>query len=283
MKIRNICYGYHYADGKIAVDENEANIVSDIFKSYLGGMSLQQISQQLTNNQVEFISGIVNWNKSKVKRILENNCYIGADNYPPIVDKRTFLAVQNIKSNKNTQKSTDKTSDIYRITSLVRYHENGCPMKRIYDGRNPKNTKWQCIGTDCNFNFRIQDDELLDRIVNILNRLIKAPEIMSYNSETFEPSNNAKKSENIIYHLLDKAVINEDEVIRLIFESASIKYSELQNTEYITEKLKAKFEKTDLLSAFSMELFSQTVNTIEFHTDHTISLLMKNNQRVGEC
>ena len=63
----------------------------------------------------------------------------------------------------------------------------------------------------------------------------------------------------------------------------SIKYSELQNTEYITEKLKAKFEKTDLLSAFSMELFSQTVNTIEFHTDHTISLLMKNNQRVGEC
>ena len=144
MKIRNICYGYHYADGKIAVNENEANIVSDIFKSYLGGMSLQQISQQLVKNQVEFISGIVNWNKSKVKRILENNCYIGADNYPPIVDKRTFLAVQNIKSNKNTQKSTDRTSDIYRITSLVRYHENGCPMKRIYDGRNPKNTKWQC-------------------------------------------------------------------------------------------------------------------------------------------
>ena len=24
MKIRNICYGYHYADGKIAVNENEA-------------------------------------------------------------------------------------------------------------------------------------------------------------------------------------------------------------------------------------------------------------------
>lgn len=283
MKIRNICYGYHYADGKIAVNENEANIVSDIFKSYLGGMSLQQISQQLVKNQVEFISGIVNWNKSKVKRILENNSYIGADNYPPIVDKRTFLAVQNIKSNKNTQKSTDRTSDIYRITNLVRYHENGCPMKRIYDGRNPKNTKWQCIRTDCDFNFRIQDEELLDRIVNILNRLIKAPEIISYNHETFEPSNNAKKSENIIYHQLDKAVINEDEVIRLIFESALIKYSELQNTEYITEKLKAKFEKTDLLSAFSMELFSQTVNTIEFHTDHTISLLMKNNQRVGEC
>lgn len=283
MKIRNICYGYHYADGKIAVNEDEANIVSDIFKSYLGGMSLQQISQQLINNQVEFISGIVNWNKSKVKRILENNCYIGADKYPPIIDKRTFLAIQNIKSNKSTQKSTDRTSDIYRITNLVRYHENGCPMKRIYDGRNPKNTKWQYIGTDCNFNFRIQDDELLDRIVNILNRLIKAPEIISYNSKAFEPSNNARKSENIIYHQLDKAVINEDEVIRLIFESASIKYSELQNTEYITEKLKAKFEKTDLLSAFSMELFSQTVNAIEFHTDHTISLLMKNNQRVGEC
>lgn len=93
MKIRNICYGYHYADGKIAVNEDEANIVSDIFKSYLGGMSLHQISQQLVKNQVEFISGIVNWNKFKVKRILENNCYIGADNYPPIIDKRTFLAV----------------------------------------------------------------------------------------------------------------------------------------------------------------------------------------------
>lgn len=283
MKIRNISYGYHYVDGKIAVEKNEANIVADIFESYLGGMSLQRISQQLINKRIEFISGIVNWNKSKVKRILENNSYIGADNYPPIVDKRTFLAVQNIKSNKNTQKSTDRTNAIYRITSLVRYHENGCPMKRIYDGRKPKNTKWQCTGNDCDFNFRIQDEELLDRIVNILNRLIKAPEIISYNHEAFEPSNNAKKSENIIYHQLDKAVINEDEVIRLIFESASIKYSELQNIEYYTEKLKAEFEKTDLLSAFSMELFSKTVNNIEFHTDHTISLLMKNNQRVGEC
>ena len=51
-KIRNIPYGYSYENGRIVINDSEAEVVRDIFERYTSGESLGNIADYLTEQRV---------------------------------------------------------------------------------------------------------------------------------------------------------------------------------------------------------------------------------------
>ena len=71
MKNRNVPYGYTYIEGELVLHSQESVIVSEIFQQYLAGKSLLKISEELNEKGIEYRKGITDWNKARLKRILE--------------------------------------------------------------------------------------------------------------------------------------------------------------------------------------------------------------------
>jgi len=107
MKNRNILYGYCYKDGIITVHEGEAKIVKGVCKDYLDGKSLLDIANGLNERQIEYMPGVMGWNKARIMRMLEDIRYIGDERYPPIIEQETYDAIRKLKDSKNGQKAID--------------------------------------------------------------------------------------------------------------------------------------------------------------------------------
>ena len=85
-KKRKFPFGYMMQNGEITTNPKEVLAVVTIFRSYLNGDSLTAIAQSM---EVPYNEGST-WNKHMVKRIIENEKYLGTDKYPQLIDEGTF-------------------------------------------------------------------------------------------------------------------------------------------------------------------------------------------------
>lgn len=90
--------------GIIIINEAEADTVREIAEQYLSGKSLKAIAEMLTAKHIEYMSGKTDWNRSRIKRIVEDKRYIGDGGYLPILTEQEYAAMQSIRAEKNTQK-----------------------------------------------------------------------------------------------------------------------------------------------------------------------------------
>ncbi len=121
----------------------------NICKAYLADDSLLTIAQQLNEKQIEYMPGVLGWNKSRIKRIIEDERYLGTELYPAILDEKTYFDIQNLKSEKNTQKKIDRKSDIFQISVPIKCPVCGCEMYRRHDSRCKCKQRWICQNDNC--------------------------------------------------------------------------------------------------------------------------------------
>ncbi len=107
----NIPYGYDYKDGKLTLNESEANIIKDIFGMYRNKLSMKKIAENLNKNSIPTKLNKT-WRSQTISLILKNPVYCGFlhwENYlnpsehTPIIDKNTFNEVQIIMQKKNNK------------------------------------------------------------------------------------------------------------------------------------------------------------------------------------
>lgn len=67
----SVAFGYDYIDGKLVVNEQDAEIVRRIFADFLTGKGVQAIAEELTTETGE------RWHHQTIGYILANECYIG--------------------------------------------------------------------------------------------------------------------------------------------------------------------------------------------------------------
>ena len=91
MKNRRFPYGYEMRDGEIVICQTEAEIVRTIFRDYVDGKGLKDIAEKLTALKVEYLPGESNWNKSRIKRMIEDKRYLGDSTYPQILDRKSVV------------------------------------------------------------------------------------------------------------------------------------------------------------------------------------------------
>ena len=78
-KLRYIPYGYTVRNGRTVIDRKEAEIVREIFESYIEGATLESIADKLTKQKVPYTEKVTAWDKSRVARIIGNARYLDPD------------------------------------------------------------------------------------------------------------------------------------------------------------------------------------------------------------
>jgi hypothetical protein len=77
-------FGYRIENGKAVIDNEAADQIKNLYKSYLSGDSLDTAAKK---------AGIKSFHAG-IGRILQTACYLGDGYYPVIIDPDTYVAAQ---------------------------------------------------------------------------------------------------------------------------------------------------------------------------------------------
>ena len=170
-------------DGKPEIIPEEAESVKMVYKLFLDGMSHKGIAKYMNEHNYPNRSSTGLWINTMVKRILENEKYIGdcllqktytvdcishkavknkgerpmyyvSGCHPAIIDKNTFNRVQQEMARRNSKRSgstknlteQSKYSSKYALTDLLFCGECGTPCRRCrWTSHNRNRTVWRCL------------------------------------------------------------------------------------------------------------------------------------------
>lgn len=273
MPNRTIPYGYKVVDGHTQINETEQNTVSLIFERYITGISLKAIAELLTKTKTEYAPNHYDWNKNRVKRIIENKNYIGNITYPQIINEDVWTLANSIKEKKYST-CRRKQNEIKPIARTAFCLECGHKLCYLPDKRFAKSQIWHC--NTCGVNIRLTEDELMDGITEILIRITKTPKIIDSQYNSDYKTADIMRLENQIGSALERKELEKSELTKLILECASKKYDEFSKSgRHITEKLKASLKNSSPLEAFNYDLYKEITQKLQISKEK-ICLLLKN-------
>lgn len=285
MKNRYILYGYQIANGELVHKPSEAEIVLEVFVRYFKGKTLDAIAEDLTARKIEYLPGKFDWNKSRIKRMLDDRRYLGDNWYPVIVSAELFDSVQQRKN-----KTGSKPIEIDSVTKMIKAaavcKECGHSLTRRTDNRFTPPTAWKC--PCCGLSIRFSDADLNARILDILNRLIVTPTLVEVEeSNTPIDSLEARRSEQELHRMMDAGTFSEDDTLNLVLRCAAKTYESITSARHISDRLTATLRAATLhhakpLSSLDEKLFLQTVENILIDRSGTISLKLQNGKIISE-
>ncbi len=111
-------YGYDKNEaGDLVINKEQAQVVRDIFRWYIGGKSVLGIIKELKEKGIPSPTGKPQWSKRAIENILTNEKYIGTvrltdsftgeyeylvkDNHPPIITEDVFRDAQDAKKRRS--------------------------------------------------------------------------------------------------------------------------------------------------------------------------------------
>ena len=280
MRNRSIPFGYQYQNGVLAAHPQESQIVQAVFTAYLSGEPLSKIAAHLTAKLVEYLPGRWQWDKARVKRLLDNSKYTGVGDFPPIIKERDFQMAHQKKENASTNRQP-ADEDIKLFKGMTHCHHCGGLMVRRMDSRFENSVSWKCPA--CDYFLSLPDEEFKRRVFLLQQRLVKKPLLAGKNEDDIPVTSvEARRLTNEIFRKLDSANFSEDELVNLALQCAAENYKAITSARHITERLTAALLHAGPLSAFDRELFQRTVSEIHLTRKGEILLKLQNGVFVGE-
>ena len=262
----------------------EKAIVQEVFSRYLAGENLSQLAESLTGRNIEYLPGETVWNKSRIKRMLEDWRYLGNDMYEAIIDEGMFAAVNSAKTERRSHSGSERSLKDKRLCHMVLC--GMCGHRLFYRIDNSRKCKafWYCKNQDCKCSVQMSLPRLREEITTLLNRLIEVP-LLGDNAEiesTDEPVVEVLKLENEIAHATERANPDMDAVQAMILRCAEIKYAAYSGVRHITDRLTATLQQSEPLSAFSPELTFQIANSVAIYPDQSAVLVLKDGRNIAK-
>ena len=263
-KNRTIPFGYCMRNGEIITEPTESKAVVRIFEEYLNGISLLQIARLMESEKIRYTADSEHWNKNMVKRIIENEKYLGNGKYPQIIDEETFK----IANEKRVQKATSVcviSEDLQEIRNRTYCSECGHRLSRI--GGNCRHEKWDCRNPDCyRLEYQLTDQMIIGSVLTVLNTAIVNPNLLKSDNEisVYSPTANVIRKQNEISQMTDSAQPDFDRIKSEIFELAELKYDCCTYNEnpQKTAEIKALLENYEQLNMLDIGLFKACVSRI---------------------
>lgn len=163
MRNRKMLYGYIIRSGELAIEPKEKVVIKRIFSSYIEGLSYQGIADMLNEDKIAYSSESREWNKHKVKRLLENPRYMGENEYPAVITAETFEQVQMIIRSKLQTGVSKQERPAVKLVDKLCCEECGKTLKRLGCNR-PKPGVIYLKCPECGKLFNIADETLLTAI-----------------------------------------------------------------------------------------------------------------------
>lgn len=280
MANRTVLFGYSYINGKIEIEPLTADIVKEIFNQYLDNKSLLEISNMLNKLHIEYKPGVVGWNKSRIKRLLEDERYSGSKGYPQLIEPDVMRKAESIKKSKNNQFETDRSSKIYSISPYVVCPSCKAKMKRTNEKRNSIRNRWKCSNLSCVCSVAINDEDLIDELANLQMFLLSNPEMIIETTQDNRSKEPICVIENEIDQMLERGYVEKEKLKSKIYNSASLRYSSLDNNIYVSRRIKDLIRNHKTITTFSDILFKQTVESVSFDEDQHAKIRLINGQTI---
>ena len=263
-KNRTIPFGYCMKNGEITTEPKEVYAVVKIFDEYLKGRSLSEIAKLMQSEKIRYNADSDKWNKNMVKRIIENEKYLGTDKYPQIIDDDTFR----LANKKRIRKATTLnliSADLREIRNRTYCSECGHRLSRI--GGNSKYEHWDCRNPDCyKLEYRLTDQMIIGAVLTVLNSAIANPSLLESGGEisTYSPAADVIRQQNEINQMTDSSQIDFDRVKAEIFKLAEMKYDccTYNDSPQKTEELRNLLENNKQLNILDIGLFKACVSRI---------------------
>lgn len=271
---RHIPYGYWMRDGKMEIHPEEAAVVKQIYQSYIDGAGLQEIADELTGRKAEYLPGEFQWNKNRVKRILEDSRYTGEGIYEQIIEPEIQQQANNLKSSRSTTKEALVTAEKKRLTHTVLCGICGNRMHHKTDRRLKHAESWTC---SCGLSLKQTIEEIERQIVEQFNAAIAYPALCgTEGGGDCEPSLEVRRLENDIARQIEQPDIDKEAVRELILQCAAMKYEQDHDNRHITQRLKADFGNRSPLSVFSAEFYESVADAALLYPDGTVGVRLRN-------
>ena len=263
-KNRTIPFGYCMKNGEITTEPKEVYAVVKIFDEYLKGRSLSEIAKLMQSEKIRYNADSDKWNKNMVKRIIENEKYLGTDKYPQIIDDDTFR----LANKKRIRKATTLnliSADLREIRNRTYCSECGHRLSRI--GGNSKYEHWDCRNPDCyRLEYRLTDQMIIGAVLNVLNSAIANPSLLESGGDIsiYLPTADIVRQQNEINRMTDSGHIDFDRVKAEIFRLAEMKYDccSYNDSPQKTEELKSLLQNNEQLNTLDIGLFKSCVSKI---------------------
>lgn len=273
-KKRNLPYGYHIVNGKIAVCDEEAIIVKRIFKLYVDGGSLGTIAKTLTTERISYSDLTTDWNKSRLSRLLENKKYIGAEGYPNIITVEMFETAMKIKSSKRAtvpSDNNDKTVQLICNLCGARLHNRNANGKQFF----------QC--NKCGYRLNVAVNEVVDRVKIIYDYLTRNAEVLIPKKHVETAS---QKPDIKLYELRNKLMqtdFDQDEVLQIISDIAKIEYNASDvGSDILARRLKNRIERASCDGKVSVEFIQEYIDKVFVDKRGNIILYMTTGVQISE-
>ena len=263
-KNRTIPFGYCMKNGEITTEPKEVYAVVAIFDEYLKGRSLSEIAKLMQSEKIRYNAVSDKWNKNMVKRIIENDKYLGTDKYPQIIDDDTFR----LANEKRVRKATTLDlipDDLQEIRKRTYCPECGHRLSRI--GGNSNYEHWDCRNPDCyKLEYRLTDQMIIGAVLTVLNSAIANPSLLRSDGEIsiYAPTADIVRKQNEINQMTDSSQVDFDRVKAEIFRLAEMKYDccTYNESPQKTEKLKELLQGHEQLNRLDIGLFKACVSRI---------------------
>lgn len=259
---RYIPYGYRIHMGS-ALPSEEAEIVRQIYTAYRNGESFQGIANSLRENGVRFDGERCDWNKNRVKRILEDERYIGKSGYPTLLSEDEFRQVQAIIASRRPREYMTPAETAIR--NRVRCAECGRRFKRF--AASAARVWWKCEEKECRTDFKITPDMLFHAIASLIDMVIDDPKLLTVPDDPaqgFRPNTETVRVNHEINRLLEKPDADRQTLTSLILKGISVRYAACgaDSAPYTTEKLKDAVAIAEPTGRIQPELIEKSVSAI---------------------
>lgn len=213
---RKILYGYQIQYGEIAIVPQEAEMVRRIAAMYLDGSSYQRISDILNQERVPFSAEVPLWNKHKVKRLVENPRYTGADGYPAIIEREVFDTIQKIIQEKTSHYTRAEKRPVQQFREYLQC--GACCGRLLGTGGSGHRKDTLYLRCECcGMQVIIPDAELMDAVSR------QMAEHCVHTAKSYIPSADTVRLTNAINRGLEHPD-NPENIVSLILQGVSARY-----------------------------------------------------------
>ncbi len=199
-----------------------------------------------------------------VKRIIENEKYLGMDKYPRIIADDIFKRANEKRISKATSVCVI-SEDLQEIRNHTYCSECGHRLSRI--GGNCRSAKWGCRNPVCyRLEYQLTDQMIIGSVMTVLNTAIANPNLIENNGEisVYSPTADIIRKQNEISQILDSAQPDFDRIKSEIFRLAELKYDCCTYNEnpQKTAKIKTLLDDQEKLNTLDIGLFKACVSRI---------------------
>ena len=280
-KNRYIPFGYTMRNGKLVIEQNEANVIRNIYEDYVNGSTLKEIAERLTRAGVPYSEKMTDWGKARVARIIENTKYLGDSEYDKIVDDDLFNEAVSAKKARQISLPGNLNPEIAAVKSRVRCLKCGYPMSRRSNKRNKTKVIWICSNPECGQKVGIGDADLLEGIMRLMSRILHNESLLDPAKEDGKNGGFRSRLQEDLESEIAEGITDEEKVARLIDAIAAESYSRLDpESEHAAEELKRRIRRVEIRDGFNPGLFSELVQSVRLG-DGDIAIITKNNIKIG--